>query len=190
MNRISKDEYYLNIAKQVASRGTCLRRNYGAVIVKEDVIVSTGYTGAPRFRKNCCDLGTCKRQELKIPSGERYELCRSVHAEQNAIINAGREKCMGATLYLYGWDIENNKPKENPKPCSLCERFILNSGISKLKVFMTIPVGKFDDVQGYTEVQFLSKDDNNYYCIVTFDVQRTFGDSNIELYQALMNSLF
>ena len=131
-NRISKDAYYLNIAKEVASRGTCLRRNYGAVIVKNDEIISTGYTGAPRGRANCNAIGRCIRQERKVPSGERYEICRSVHAEMNAIISASRQDMIGATLYLYGWDVENICEKKNPKPCTLCERMIINSGITKV----------------------------------------------------------
>lgn len=100
--RPSKTDYYLNIALDVAARGTCLRRNFGAVIVKDDAIVSTGYSGAPRGLPNCCDLEICERDRRGIPSGERYELCRSVHAEMNAIINAGRDKTLGATLYLSG----------------------------------------------------------------------------------------
>lgn len=131
-NRISKDAYYLNIAKEVSSRGTCLRRNYGAVIVKNDEIVSTGYTGAPRGRANCNAIGRCIRQERNVPSGERYEICRSVHAEMNAIISASRKDMIGATLYLYGWDVENNCEKKYPKPCTLCERMIINSGIKKV----------------------------------------------------------
>lgn len=131
-NRISKDVYYLNIAKEVAKRGTCLRRNYGAVIVKNDEIISTGYTGAPRGRVNCNVLGKCIRIEQKIPSGQRYELCRSVHAEMNAIISASRDKMLGATLYLYGWDVENNCEKKAPVPCTLCERMIINAGIEKV----------------------------------------------------------
>lgn len=131
-NRVSKDMYYLNIAKEVASRGTCLRRNYGAVIVKNDEIVSTGYTGAPRGRVNCNRLGHCVRIANKIPSGQRYEMCRSVHAEMNAIISAPRERMIGATLYLYGWDVEHNCEKKDPVPCTLCERMIINAGIEKV----------------------------------------------------------
>ena len=130
--RIDKDSYYLNIAKEVAKRGTCLRRNYGAVIVKNDEIVSTGYTGAPRGRINCNKIGLCIRMEKQIPSGQRYELCRSVHAEMNAIISAPRERMIGATLYLYGWDVEHNNPKAKPVPCTLCERMIINAGIEKV----------------------------------------------------------
>lgn len=134
-NRISKDTYYLNIAKEVATRGTCLRRNYGAVIVKNDEIISTGYTGAPRGRINCNVLGHCYRIDNNIPSGQRYEACRSVHAEMNAIISASRDKMIGATLYLYGWDVENGCEKKNPKPCTLCERMIINAGIEKVITF-------------------------------------------------------
>lgn len=129
--RPSKNEYYLNIALDVASRGTCLRRNYGAVIVQNDVIVSTGYTGAPRGLPNCCDLGFCEREAKGVPSGERYELCRSVHAEMNAIINAGRAKTMGATLYLSGYEVETGKMLD-AEPCFLCKRIILNAGIHKV----------------------------------------------------------
>ena len=90
MSRRDKINYYLDIAETVLERGTCLRRNFGALIVKNDQIISTGYVGAPRGRYNCCDLGTCAREELNVPRGERYELCRSVHAEANAIIHAAR----------------------------------------------------------------------------------------------------
>jgi dCMP deaminase len=130
MNRNSKEEYYLDIAQTVAQRSTCLRRKYGAVIVKNDEIISTGYNGAPRGCANCSDIGTCKREEMNIPSGERYELCRSVHAEQNAIISASRRDMVGATLYLAGVDGKNGKLLAKAEPCSLCKRFILNSGIS------------------------------------------------------------
>ena len=130
MDRNSKEEYYLDIAQTVAQRSTCLRRKYGAVIVKNDEIISTGYNGAPRGCANCSDIGTCKREEMNIPSGERYELCRSVHAEQNSIISASRRDMVGATLYLAGVDGKNGKLLAKAEPCSLCKRFILNSGIS------------------------------------------------------------
>jgi len=125
--RPSKTEYYLKIAEAVSKRSTCLRRQYGAVIMRDDQIVSTGYNGSPRGAINCCDSGTCRREEMSIPPGERYELCEAIHAEQNAIINAGREKTMGATLYLSG--SENGKKIENPEPCLICERMIVNAGI-------------------------------------------------------------
>jgi dCMP deaminase len=132
--RIDKSNYYLDIAETVAKRGTCLRRNYGAIIVKNDEIISTGYTGSVRGRKNCCDIGTCRRTELNIPSGERYELCRSVHAEQNAIISAPRKDMIGATLYLVGIDAITGEYVNNAKPCLMCERFIINAGISRVIV--------------------------------------------------------
>ena len=98
-------------------------------IVKNDEIISTGYNGAPRGRKNCCDLGYCMREKLNIPRGERYEMCRSVHAEMNAIISASRKDMIGATLYLFGIDNETGKPVSKPRPCTLCERMIVNAGI-------------------------------------------------------------
>lgn len=130
--RLSKTDYYLNIAADVAKRGTCLRRNYGAVIVRNDEIIATGYTGAPRGSMNCSETGICRRQELNIPSGERYELCRSVHAEQNAIISAARADMIGATLYLFGWEMQDGKfykPVDRAEPCLLCKRMIVNAGI-------------------------------------------------------------
>ena len=132
--RVDKTNYYLDIAETVAERGTCLRRNFGAIIVNNDEIISTGYVGAPRGRKNCCDLEYCTREKLKIPRGERYELCRSVHAEQNAIISASREKKLGATLYLVGKDHTNGEYVENANPCALCKRMIINAGIKDVYI--------------------------------------------------------
>lgn len=131
MSRISKDQYYLNIAEQVAARSTCIRRKYGAVIVNQDEVVSTGYNGAPRGEANCIDLGTCKREEMCIPKGERYELCRSVHAEMNAIISASRKDMVGATIYITGLETEGADKKKfaNPAPCTICRRLIVNAGI-------------------------------------------------------------
>lgn len=134
MSRRDKINYYLDIAQSVLARGTCLRRNYGAIIVKNDEIVSTGYVGAPRGRKNCSDLGYCTREKLNIPRGERYELCRSVHAEQNAIISAPRSAMIGATLYLVGVDYATKELVENAAPCSMCKRTIINSGITTVIV--------------------------------------------------------
>ena len=131
-NRVSKENYYLDIAQTVAERGTCLRKKYGAIIVKNDVIVSTGYVGAPRGRKNCCDLKFCLREEMNIPRGERYELCRSVHAEQNAIINASREQMIGATLYLCGMDAKTGEFVENSSCCQMCKRMVINAGIERV----------------------------------------------------------
>ena len=132
MKRVDKNNYYLDMAEAALERSTCLRRKWGAVIVKDDDIISTGYNGAPRGRKNCSDIGTCIREELNIPRGERYELCRSVHAEQNAIIAASRKDMIGSILYLVGVDAKTNKYVENSMPCSMCKRFIINSGINKI----------------------------------------------------------
>jgi len=126
--RVNKEAYYLDIAEAVLQRGTCLRRNYGAIIVKNDEIVSTGYAGAPRGRKNCTTIGTCARESLGIPSGERYELCRSVHAETNAIISAARGEMLGAILYLAGRDAKTGELIDSA-PCTMCQRQIINAGI-------------------------------------------------------------
>ena len=128
--RISKDEYYLGIAEAVLQRSTCLRRKYGAVIVQYDVIVATGYNGSPRGMKNCCDTGLCEREKHNVPKGERYELCVAIHAEDNAISAAGRDKCLGSTLYICGMEMDGSYAK--PDPCLMCNRKILNSGISKV----------------------------------------------------------
>ncbi|MEM2874328.1 MAG: dCMP deaminase family protein [Candidatus Nanoarchaeia archaeon] len=130
--RPSEDEYYLNIAREVASRATCIRRHFGALIVQNKQIISTGYAGAPRDTPNCCDLGKCYRQERKIPSGTHYELCRSVHAEMNAVIHAGRERTIGAKMYIYGIDLENNNKIIEGRPCLLCKRIIINAGITEV----------------------------------------------------------
>ncbi|MGM9552220.1 MAG: dCMP deaminase family protein [Clostridia bacterium] len=132
MNRRDKVNYYLDIATSVLERGTCLRRNYGAIIVKNDEIISTGYTGAPRGRKNCIDLGFCRRIAMNIPRGQRYELCRSVHAEENAIISASRRDMLGATLYLVGKDVETGEFVEGASSCAMCKRAIINAGIEKV----------------------------------------------------------
>ncbi len=134
MARRDKINYYLDLADVVSKRGTCLRRNYGAVIVKNDEVISTGYVGAPRGRQNCSDIGTCIRQKMNIPRGERYELCRSVHAEANAIISAEREKMIGSTLYLSGREVETGKLIANSCCCSMCKRMVINAGIEKVIV--------------------------------------------------------
>jgi dCMP deaminase len=132
LERIDKENYYLDIADTVLIRSTCRRRKYGAIIVLNDEIISTGYNGAPRGRKNCLDREVCMRDDLKIPSGERYELCRSVHAEANAIISAARRDMIGATLYLAGRDAKDNTPLSDTAPCSMCKRFIINAGINMI----------------------------------------------------------
>ena len=134
VHRRDKTNYYLDLAETVSQRCTCLRRHYGAVIVKNDEVISTGYVGAPRGRKNCTDLGTCVRQELHIPRGERYELCRSVHAEANAIISAPRDKMIDSTLYLVGKEVDTGEYVRNALCCSMCKRLVINAGIEKVIV--------------------------------------------------------
>jgi dCMP deaminase len=133
MKRPSKTEYYLNIAMEVSKRATCIRRRWGAIIVKNDQIISSGYVGAPRGTPNCLDLDYCPREKAGIPAGERYELCRSVHAEMNAIINAARAgvSLLGGTMYLYGENVKDNSIAD-AKPCKLCRRVIINAGIKKV----------------------------------------------------------
>ena len=120
------DEYFLNIAREVGKRATCLRRRYGAIIVKDKIIISTGYNGAPRGEMNCIDSGICERERLHVPKGERYELCVAVHAEQNAIINADPEKMTGATIYIAGVNCADNS-NASGEPCKLCRRMIVNA---------------------------------------------------------------
>jgi dCMP deaminase len=132
VNRRDKTNYYLDIAQTVASRGTCLRRNYGAIIVNHDQIISTGYTGAPRGRENCCDLGFCLREKMNIPRGERYEMCRSVHAEANAIISAARDLMIGATMYVVGLYAQTGELVADSNSCQMCKRMIINAGIGEI----------------------------------------------------------
>ncbi len=132
MTRMDKNNYYLDLAEVASSRATCLRRKFGAIIVKNDEVISTGYVGAPRDRKNCSDLSFCKREKLEIPRGERYELCRSVHAEQNAIISAERKNMIDSTMYLVGIEIPSGDYVQNANPCALCKRMIINSGIKNV----------------------------------------------------------
>ncbi len=133
-SRVDKTNYYLDIAQTVAERGTCLRRNFGAIIVKNDVIISTGYNGAPRGRTNCSDLGKCRRETLNVPRGQRYELCRSVHAEANCIISAPRTEMLGGTLYLACLDAKSGELFGDVEPCSMCKRLIINAGIERVIV--------------------------------------------------------
>lgn len=132
MTRIDKNNYYLDICQTVLERGTCLRRNFAAIIVKNDEIIATGYTGAPRGRQNCCEIGYCRRQQLNVPRGTRYELCRSVHAEQNAIISARRQDMIGSDMYLVGEEKDTGQLVDNAFPCSMCKRFIINAGIERV----------------------------------------------------------
>ena len=131
MDRIGKEAYYLSIAAEVAKRSTCLRRQYGAVIVKNDEIVATGYNGAPRGDPNCCDEGACWRERNNIPHGEQYEKCVAVHAEANAIISASRNEMLGSTLYLSGFE-GFDRPIDGPAPCVMCSRLIKNAGIARV----------------------------------------------------------
>lgn len=137
MQRRDKINYYLDLAEVVSKRGTCLRRSFGAVIVKNDEVISTGYVGAPRGRKNCSDLGYCVRDRLQVPRGERYELCRSVHAEANAIISAPRDKMLGATLYLVGIEAKGGYT-QNACCCSMCKRMVINAGIKQVIIRDTV----------------------------------------------------
>lgn len=137
MERVDKTNYYLDIAETVIERGTCLRRNFGAIIVRNDEIISTGYTGAPRGRQNCSDLGFCMRDKLNIPRGERYEMCRSVHAEANCIISAARRDIIGGTLYLAGRDAKTGELVKEANSCAMCKRLIINSGIKEVIVRRT-----------------------------------------------------
>lgn len=131
--RESKDEYYLGIAKEVSRRSTCFRRTIGAIIIRDDQIISTGYVGAPRKTKDSLEHGFCLRTKLNIPHGQRYELCRSVHAEQNAIINAARAgvSLLGGDMYIYGSTAETHKPI-NAFPCFICKKMIINAGLNRV----------------------------------------------------------
>jgi len=137
MNRISKENYYLDIAQTVLERATCLRRVYGAIIVKNDEIISTGYNGAPRGRRNCVDMGFCTREALKVPRGERYELCRSVHAEANAIISASRRNMAGGPLYLVGRNAQPGEILSAAPSCPMCRRHIINAGLERVVIRQT-----------------------------------------------------
>ena len=132
MARIDKENYYLDIAQTVAERSTCLRKKYGAIIVKDDAIIATGYNGAPRGRKNCNDLNFCMREKLQIPRGERYELCRAVHAEANAIISAPRDQMLGSTLYQTCVSPEDGSIVGDICSCMMCKRMVINAGITKV----------------------------------------------------------
>lgn len=147
MKRIDKINYYLDLAEIVLQRCTCLRRHYGAVIVKNDEVISTGYVGAPRGRANCTDLGDCIREKMQISRGERYELCRSVHAEANAIICASRNEMLGSELFLVGKDVKTGEYVKNANSCAMCKRLIINAGIEK--VFIR------DDKMSYRQINVI-----------------------------------
>ncbi len=151
MDRRDKINYYLDIAQTVAERGTCLRRNYGAIIVKNDEIIATGYTGAPRGRKNCIDLQFCIRQKMNIPRGERYEMCRSVHAEANAIISAPRRDMIDANIYIVGIEASTGEIVADSSSCAMCKRMVINAGIKSVYFrdtkteYREIPVSEWID---------------------------------------------
>ena len=134
MVRRDKQNYNLDMAQVALERSTCLRRHFGAVIVKNDVIISTGYNGAPRGRANCIDLNYCIRQQRNIPRGTQYELCRAIHAEANAIIAASREEMIGSTLYLVGRDAQTGDIMKDADSCPMCKRQIINAGISQVVI--------------------------------------------------------
>ena len=156
MGRIDKQNYYLDIAATVLERSTCMRRCYGAIIVQNDEIVSSGYNGAPRGRKNCGDLGYCTREAMNIPSGERYELCRSVHAEANAIISAPRREVLGATLYMACKDPATGELVPGSTSCSMCRRLIINAGIARVVIRDTAAEYRVVDV----EKEWIEDDDS------------------------------
>lgn len=133
ISRPEKDEYYLNIAHVVSTRSTCLKVLMGAIIVKGDQIIAAGYVGAPRQTKSSLEHGFCLRKKLNIPSGTQYELCRSVHAEQNAIINAARAgvSLIGGDIYIYGENRETGTIL-NAVPCFICKKMIINAGLNRV----------------------------------------------------------
>ena len=149
--RVSKINYYLDIAQTVAERATCLRRKFGAIIVKNDVIISTGYNGAPRGRQNCSDINYCFRDKMQIPRGERYELCRSVHAEANAIIAASREQMLGATLYMVCVSPEDGSVFGGTSSCMMCKRQVINAGIAQVVIRDTKDEYRIVDVKDWVE---------------------------------------
>ena len=151
MERVSKHNYYLDIAQTVAERATCMRKMFGAIIVKNDSIISTGYNGAPRGRKNCTDMKVCMRDKLNIPRGERYELCRSVHAEANAIIAAPREQMLGATLYMACVNAKTGELEAGTSSCMMCKRQVINAGITTLVVRDTKDTYRVIDVNDWIE---------------------------------------
>ena len=151
MERISKENYYLDIAETVLERATCLRRVYGAIIVKNDEIISTGYNGAPRGRANCTDMGYCSREVMQIPRGERYELCRSIHAEANAIISASRRDMVGGTIYLVGRDARTGELLSDATSCMMCRRMVINAGLEKIVIRRTKTEFEVVDVQDWVE---------------------------------------
>ena len=170
--RINKDTYYLNIAEEVAKRSTCLKRKYGAVIVNNDEIISTGYNGAPRGCMNCSDIGECLRIELNIPSKQRYELCKSVHAEMNAIISASRKDMIGATLYLVGIDPDGQY--HNSTCCDMCKKIILNAGIKRIVCMHLNKIIEYDSNNFLYDINHMNGNDT--YDDIVDDDEDNFKD--------------
>jgi len=143
--RIDRNEYYLDIARTVSKRATCLRRRIGAVIVVNDQMVSSGYCGAPRGAKDCLERGGCLRAKMNVPPNERYELCRSVHAEQNAIINAARAgvSIFGGDMYVWGFCLETRKVRDC-SPCLMCLKIVANAGLKKIYYSILARKKKYD----------------------------------------------
>ena len=156
MQRMPWPDYFMSITYLVRERSTCLRRKYGAIIVRNDEIISTGYNGAPRGRRNCTDLGFCSREALKVPRGERYELCRSVHAEANAIISAARRDCVGGTLYLVGRDARTGELLPDATSCAMCRRQVINAGLKYVVIRKTPTEFQVVDV----EKEWVEEDDS------------------------------
>ncbi|MCL2070979.1 MAG: deaminase [Oscillospiraceae bacterium] len=154
MKRRDRINYYLDIALVVSERGTCLRRKFGSIIVNNDEIISTGFVGSPRGRENCCDRGVCLRDELKIPKGRQYEICRSVHAEANCIISAARRDMLGGTLYLACRDAKTGETDGEVEPCAMCKRLIINAGISTVIIRVTN-----DEYRSITVEKWIEEDD-------------------------------
>lgn len=144
-NRLNKDEYYIGIADAILKRSTCLRRKYGALLVKNDEIIATGYNGSPRGEANCCDTGVCERESQGVPKGERYELCCAIHAEDNCITSAGRDRAIDSTLYIVGRNTADDS-YASPCPCVMCRRKIVNAGIKRV-------VGLFENEDGTVAIK-------------------------------------
>ena len=149
--RRDKTNYYLDLAEVVSERSTCIRRHYGAVIVKDDEVIATGDVGAPRGRANCNEVGYCTRERLQVPRGERYELCRSVHAEANAIISAARSEMIGSSLYLVGKEVKSGDYVDNASSCAMCKRLVINAGIATVYVRDTKDDYRKIDVQDWID---------------------------------------
>ena len=151
MKRRDRINYYLDIAWVVSERATCLRRKFGAIIVHNDEIIATGFNGAPRGRENCTDRGSCLREDMNISKGQRFEICRSVHAEANCIISAARRDMIGSTLYLACRDSKTGEIDGNVDSCTMCKRLIINAGISTVIIRTSADEYKSISVEKWVE---------------------------------------